>query len=141
MSTETNKSLILQLKQAVINGHDAEAAGDFVAVDYQNDVPGRAPGLAGLKQALREFFIAFPDVQESVEEIVAEDDRIATLGTIRATHKGVFMGVPATGRRVTFSIQEISRIREGKVQEQWVNMDLFGLLAQLGPVSTPTPPR
>jgi predicted ester cyclase len=141
MSTEANKTLILRLKQVVINGQNPEAAGDFFAVEYHNDVPGRLPGLEGLKHALREFFTAFPDVQETIDQIVAESEMVATRSTIRATHQGLFVGVPATGRHVTFSIQEISRIHEGKVQEQWVNIDLFGLLAQLGALPAPGPSK
>jgi predicted ester cyclase len=137
MSTEVNKTLILRLKQVVINGRNPEAAGDFFAVDYRNDVPGRLPGLEGLKHALREFFAVFPDVQETIDQMVAEGEMVATRSTIRATHQGLFVGVPATGRHVTFSIQEISRIREGKVREQWVNIDLFGLLTQLNTLAPP----
>ena len=133
MSLEDNKILIRRLKDEVINSRDSAAADRFFAESYRNNVPGREPGLVGLKLALDEFFSAFPDVSETIDEIVAEGDKVATQGTIRATHRGTFMGVPPTGRTVTFTIQEVSRLEDGKVQEQWVSIDLFGLMNQISP--------
>jgi predicted ester cyclase len=89
--------------------------------------------LAGLKLALEEFFVAFPDIQETIDDIIGEGNMVASWVTIRATHRGPFMGVPATDRRVTFTIQELSRIEDGKVQEQRVSFDLFGLMTQTSP--------
>ena len=89
--------------------------------------------MAGLKLALEEFFVAFPDIQETIDDIIGEGNMVASWVTIRATHRGPFMGVPATDRRVTFTIQELSRIEDGKVQEQRVSFDLFGLMTQTSP--------
>src|SRR5947209_9101905 len=108
MSIEENKDLIRRLKLEVINARDVQAADRFFASSYHNDVPGRQPGLAGLKLALEEFFVAFPDVQETIDEIIGEGNMVASWATIRATHRGPFMRVPPTGRRVTFAIQELS---------------------------------
>ena len=130
-SDDAAKRVLVDLKRNVINARDAKAAERYFAVDYRNDVPGRAPGLAGLQAALVEFFAAFPDVEESIDVLLAEGDLVASRGTIRATHRGPFLGVPATGKRVTFGIQEISRIANGVVVEQWVSFDVAGLLAQL----------
>lgn len=126
------RQVIRDLKRDVINARDAEAADRYFAPDYRNDVPGRAPGREGLKAAFREFFVAFPDADETIDVLMAEGDLVASRATLRATHRGAFLGVPATGRRVTLTIQEISRVREdGLVAEQWVAMDIAGLLAQL----------
>jgi predicted ester cyclase len=133
MSVEENKELIRRLKAEVINAKDAQAADRFFADSYRNDVPGRQPGSAGLKLALEEFFVAFPDIQETIDEIIGEGNVVASWSTIRATHRGPFMGVPGTGKPVTFTIQELSRVAEGKVQEQRVSFDLFGLMAQIRP--------
>ena len=89
-----------------------------------------------MKLALEEFFVAFPDIQETIEEIIGEGNMVASWATIRATHRGAFMQVPPTGRRVTFTIQELSRIEDGKVQDQRVNFDLFGLMAQINSTKT-----
>src|SRR5690348_9743574 len=102
MSIEENKELIRRIKREVINARDAQAADRFFVDSYRNDVPGRLPGLAGLKLALEEFFVAFPDVEETVDEVIGEGNMVASWSTIRATHRGSFMRIAGTGRRVTF---------------------------------------
>ena len=128
---EEAKRLLVDIKRDVISARDADAADRFFAPDYENDVPGRAPGREGLKVALREFFAAFHDIEESVDVTLAEGDLVATRSTMRATHRGAFLGVPPTGRRVVVAIQEISLVREGRVARQWVAIDFAGILAQL----------
>jgi predicted ester cyclase len=130
-SEDANKALFRNLKRDVINARDADAADRYFAESYRNDFRGRAPGREGLKAALREFFAAFPDIAESVDVILAEGDLVASAGTIEATHRGPFLGIAATGRSVRFGSQEISRIRDGRVAEQWVALDFAALVAQL----------
>ena len=134
-TAEENKTLIRRLKEEVINDRDPSAADRFFATGFStlNPIPGREPGIQGLKRALKEFFVAFPDVHETIKELVVEGDKVAVMGTIHATHRGEFMGIPATGRSVTFAINEIYAIREGKIQTGWVYVDLFTLVNQLRP--------
>jgi predicted ester cyclase len=74
----------------------------------------------------------FPDLQLSTEEIVAEGDKVAIRNTWRGTHQGVFQGVPPTGRHVAFTGTDIFRFVDGKIAEQWADLDALGLMQQLG---------
>ncbi|MES2154204.1 MAG: ester cyclase [bacterium] len=129
-----------RMKDDIINAHDPAAAALYYAPTFstRNPIPGRRPGLDGLQEALREFFIAFPDVQETVEEVVADGDHIAMVGTIRATHGGPFAGVPASNRRVTFRIFEQHRLEAGKIADGWVFIDVPGLMQQISPAALGT---
>ena len=133
MTSEENKDLVRRLKEEVINNRNASNADKFFAETFSalNPIPGREPGLAGLKKALDEFFVAFPDIHETVEEVLGDGDKVALLSTIRATHGGRFMGIEPTGKRITFTINEFYTIRGGKIQTGWVYMDLFGFMQQV----------
>lgn len=130
-----------QMKDDVINRHDPSAAARYYANGYasRNPIPGRQAGLAGLTTALKEFLAAFPDAQETVEDVVASEDRVAAVGTIRATHKGAFAGIPPTGRRVTVHIFELHHVEAGKITGGWVFLDVMGLMAQIGTHQNPVP--
>jgi len=102
-----------------------------------NPSPGQGPGLEGVKQVFKEFVAAFPDFQLTVEDMIAEGDKVASRLTLRATHRGEFQGVPATGKQVTQTGIDIVRIAGGKVVERWSEFDNLGLLQQLGAVPQP----
>ena len=93
---------------------------------------GVEPGLAGIKQFYRQFWVAFPDVQLTAEEMIAEDDRVACRFTFRATHRGELMGVPATGKRVTVNGMTILRFAAGRCIERWSQADFLSMLRQFG---------
>jgi len=82
---------------------------------------------------------AFPDLHFTVNHVVAEGDLVADHLTGTGTHQGQFLGVPATGRAVRFETMETYRVEDGQVLEQWVLMDVLGLLQQLGAVPSPGP--
>ena len=138
--SETNKALVRRAVEDVWNG------GDFAAVDalVTRDVlihassPGNdIHGPEGIRQfygALRE---AFPDIHFTIEDQVAEGDRVVTRWTARATHTGAFQGIPPTGRQISLAGIDIDRIVSGKVVECWPVADELGLLQQLGALSPP----
>jgi steroid delta-isomerase-like uncharacterized protein len=101
------------------------------AVDH-DPVPGMKQGLEGIKAAFAEGRPAFPDTVFTVEDVVAEGDKAACRVSTRATHRGTFMGVPATGKVVTQTGIDILRFEGGKLVERWGRFDELGLLAQLG---------
>jgi steroid delta-isomerase-like uncharacterized protein len=88
-----------------------------------------------LVQTVRE---AFPDLKHEVYESIAEGDYVATRETLRGTHKGEFMGVPASGRNVEFSAICLWRFAEDKLVEYWSDTDMAGLCEQLGLVLKPS---
>jgi steroid delta-isomerase-like uncharacterized protein len=80
---------------------------------------------------------AFPDAQATVEDMIGEGETVAFRATVRGTHQGPFLGVPATGTQVAFAVQNIYRLRDGKVVERWSNADLLGLMVQVGAIPAP----
>jgi predicted ester cyclase len=82
------------------------------------------------------YFAAF-DIQDTPEFLIAEGDMVAIHDTYRAKHKGEFQGVPPTGKEATFTGIDIYRIVDGKIVEQWVEVDMLGLMQQLGFLPTP----
>ena len=82
-------------------------------------------------------FTAFPDVHFTIEDQVAEADKVVTRWTWRGTHQGPFQGIPPTGKHVMVTGVGINRFANGKVVENWTNMDILGLLQQLGVVPAP----
>jgi predicted ester cyclase len=99
--------------------------------------PAPAPGPEGFKQVMGMFFQAFPDVHETAEDIIAEGDRVAVRGYFTGTHNGEFMNIPATGKQIKVAYIAMYRLENGKVVENWVQMDLLGMMQQLGVIPTP----
>ncbi len=85
------------------------------------------------------FRSAFPDLHFTVEDMIAEGDKVASRYTARGTHRGELMGLPPTGRGVTEVGIMISRLAEGKLVEDWHSPDNLGLIQQLGVVTFPGP--
>lgn len=129
-----------QLKDAYRRIIDAISRGDpdgldeFVAPDFidHNPIPEQAPGLDGFKQWMAAARATFPDMRGTVEDVIAENNRVAARTTWHGTHGGEFLGVPSTGQSVSFSAYHIVRFSEGRAVEWWGTADLLGALQQLG---------
>jgi steroid delta-isomerase-like uncharacterized protein len=135
MSTATLKTLARRFADEVINPQDlGTALTDLVVEDFveQNPLPGQGPGRAGLADVLAGMFAAFPDLHWALLDTLAEDDRVMTLSTWTGTHRGEFMGIPATGRSVTVEAWTLDRYRDAQLVESRIIMDIAGLLTQLG---------
>lgn len=78
------------------------------------------------------YTAAFPDLQLTTEDMVAEGDKVAIRNTWRGTHQGAFQGLPPTGKHVAFTGTDIFRFVGGKIAEQWADLDALGLMQQLG---------
>jgi steroid delta-isomerase-like uncharacterized protein len=116
---------------------DADAFDEVVASDFVHHSPGLPPDLEGMKQALPMFRAAFPDMRLTVEEMIAEGDKVVDRVTVRGTHEGELMGIPASGKQVEFMETHISRIADGKIVERWGEWDALGMMQQIGAVSAP----
>ncbi len=89
----------------------------------------------GHKQLFNVFASAFPDFRHDIEEMVAEgEDKVAVRFNITATHKGEFQGIPPTGKKVSMSAMEFMTIIDGKITEEWVSLDMMGLMQQIGAI-------
>lgn len=108
---------------------DEILAPDFVDHD---PAPDQGPGIDGLKDFFRTFRTAFPDLEPTVDEMVATDDHVAIRYTLRGTHDGDFMGIAPTGKRIEAAAMQIARFEDGAVKERWGITDQLGILQQIG---------
>ncbi len=131
---EDNKTLVRRLFDAVLNDGRLELLDELVAPAYveNNPVPGQKPGAEGVKGKLRTLRSAFPDLHFVIESLVAEGSLVAARYHWEGTHKGTFLGIPPTGRRVVVRGMDFYRFADGRLVEHWDNVDEFGMLSQLG---------
>jgi steroid delta-isomerase-like uncharacterized protein len=106
-------------------------------VVFHSGVGKEIGGLRDFKQFFSAYYDAFPDIHWTLDDMVVEGDKVAVRWTLTGTHKGEFMGIPHTDKKVTMWGIEIDRIAEGKFVESWVRLDTLGFMQQLGVVSTP----
>jgi len=135
MSTEENKAIVQRLFEEVFNERRLDRADELVAPDYLDHaaVPGQGPGLEGAKQQRwAMYFAAIPDMHATIDDLVAEGDKVVVRYTVEGTQQGQLPGVPPTGKRFRTSAICIYRLAEGKVAENWEQADLLGLMQQLG---------
>jgi steroid delta-isomerase-like uncharacterized protein len=133
MSTEENKAVVRRYIEEW-NKQNPAGVEELVALEWvaHGTPPGISPDLAGLRQAFPAFFTAFPDLHFVVEDLIAEGDKVVARVTMRGTHHGDFMGIPPTGKQVSWTGIDIERIEAGKFVEGWANTDDLGLMQQLG---------
>lgn len=141
MSAQENKRVVRRLLEEVMSGGKLGLLDELVAADYVDHDPANPPdlpaGREGLKQLVSGYRAAFPDVKMTVEDQIAQGDKVVTRWTARGTHKGDLMGISATGKQVTITGIFIDRVAGGKLVESWANWDTLGMLQQLGAVPEP----
>ena len=114
---------------------DELVADTYVGFDPSQPEPIRGP--EGLKANFQQYIDAFSDARVTVDDQIAEGDRVATRWTGRGTHSGEIAGVAATGKEVTVTGLTLSRLEGGKIAEEWTTWDTLGMLVQLGAIPTP----
>ena len=134
MSPEEHKAVVRRFVEAVQNEGDLSVLDELAAPGYINQsAPAAVPAdREGLKQLTAMFRRAFPDGRMTIEDMVAEGDRVATRKTFRGTHQGELMGIQPTGKAIAIGLIDIVRLVDGKVVESWSAADDLGLLQQLG---------
>lgn len=140
MSKEQNKALLSRVIKEVFNRGNNRLIDDLLApgfVEHEEPPPGIPPGREGVKQIVSLFRSAFPDLKVDIDDTIAEGDKVVVRSTWSGTHKGEFMGIPPTGKSVSFGVIDIVRIAGGKIVEHWGQMDAMRLMQQLGAVSSP----
>ena len=143
VSTDANKAVIRRLFQEVFGTGDVDALTDMVASDvlgHDATDPEPRRGPESVRQVVVLFRTAFPDLQLGLEDLIAEGDRVVARWTLRGTHRGAFMGVPATGKAVATGGIGIYRLTEGRIAEYWGSFDAMGLMRQLGAIPLPPLP-
>jgi steroid delta-isomerase-like uncharacterized protein len=142
IGSQTNATIVRQFADEVITRGNIEAAANYVWEDVVEQVPlpGQGPGLDGLKDILRAMRAGFPDIVFSIQEQIAEDDKVASRFEWTGTHQGEFLGIPATGRTVSVWGIVIDRLEDGRIKDTRIIMDTLGLMTQLGVLPPPPTP-
>jgi steroid delta-isomerase-like uncharacterized protein len=142
MAAEANKAKLRRIYQECFNQGNLATADELVAPDCRDTSPGIPPGVPTtgpdtLKSIVPQLRTAFPDLQVTIDEMVAEGDVVVARTTCTGTHRGNFQGIPATGQRVNWSTIDIVHVRGGQFVSHFGLQDGVGLLQQLGAISTP----
>ena len=126
-----NSEIVKNFYDVVINQKNLDAIGDFLTGDFIHN--GELRGLEGQKEIIQQnFFNAFPDIKVNCEFFVCENDLVSVHNIWSGTHKGNFLGVPATGKHVEWRANAIVKIKEGKLIKAWDENDFLTLFMQLG---------
>ena len=142
---EENKDLARRFMDEVYNKGNLEFIDEVVASNYvvhdPNSPEGVSGGVEGAKQFVEMYRSAFPDIQMTVEDLIAEGDKVVTRWTARGTHQGELMGIPPSGNQVAVTGISIDHIESGKVVESWSNYDTLGMMQQIGAVPSAEQPQ
>ena len=137
MSEMTNKEIVLRKwYQELWDKWNVSVADELFTPDYRLHVPGNpAPvNRESAKHVVTMFSKAFPDLQHTVDEIVAEGNTVAARWTVSGTHRGDFQGIPPTDKSVQLSGTTVHHLADGRIAETWLVFDTLELLQQLGAV-------
>ena len=141
MSVKEIKALERRLYEEYNKGKEAVLAviDELYATDtIQHSSTGQdIRGIKNYKQHVSEFSSAFPDLHFTIDDMIAEGDKVAMRITGTGTNKGAFRGIPPTNEKVTVSMIQIDRFAGGKFVEGWSRYDTWGLMQQLGLIPTP----
>jgi steroid delta-isomerase-like uncharacterized protein len=131
---ESNAAIVRRFADEVITRGEIDRAGEFAWEDVVEQVPlpGQGPGLEGLKDILRAMRTGFPDIVFAIQEQISEGDKVASRFEWTGTHRGPFLGIPATGKPVRVWGIVIDRLVDGRIKETRIIMDTMGMMMQLG---------
>jgi steroid delta-isomerase-like uncharacterized protein len=143
MTTEINKAVMHRFVEFINTGSE-KLADELISPNAIFHVPGHAEpmrGPAGYLTIIGMMRSGFPDIQWTLEEMIAENDKVAARFTMRGTHQGTFLGVPPTGKTIAVQAMNFYRLSAAQFVEERGQPDLLALLQQIGAVSTlaPTP--
>ncbi len=138
MSAEDNKATARRWYEEVFNAGNLDLIHELFAPNFvDHDPVNPLPGLEGVRQVVGMYRGAFPDLHITVEDWVAEGDKVVTRFRAQGTHKGPLMGTPPTEKQVTVTGIDMLGFEHGKISEHWGNRDDLGMMQQLGAVPAP----
>ena len=139
MSTEQNKAVVRQLIEEVMNRGNISLVDEIMPPDFvdHEGAPGLPPTREGFKQSVPMLRSGIPDFNATIDDVVAEGDRVVIRMTWRGTQTGEFMGMPPTGKSISVGVIDIFRIAGGKIVEHWGLADMMGMMQQLGAMPAP----
>ena len=139
MSVETNKTIVRRFIEELWNQRKLALADDLFAEDcvthqlrFGNDPAGSPRGPAAMKHHVADWLAAFPDIRFTIEQMLAEGDRVMTQCVACGTHLGSWLGIPATGKFISIQMFVVHRFADGLIDEDWVLVDSLGVFQQLG---------
>jgi predicted ester cyclase len=134
VATDLNRAVIRRIFDEGFNKRNLSVLDEVIAPEYVNhDMLMSRPGPEGFKEVVRAVLRGFPDIAITIDDVVSDGDRVATRGHFVGTHKGEFMGIPPTGRRVDVSFIDVWRLVDGKAVENWVRLNTLGLIQVIAP--------
>ena len=139
MSAEESKAVMRRFWEVWERG-DIDRLDELLAPDYVNHTlaaPDLPPGPEGVKEVVSMFRSGMPDLRVVIEDMIAEDDRVATRYALEGTHGGDLFGVAPTGRHLTIKSMTVERLSEGKIVEHWRVTDELDMMRQLGAMGAP----
>ena len=141
MGIEENKALVKRFFEAGnnIQGDLSKIqpwVDEFLSPNHIHHTPMGDHTLDVSLQFYQMVFSAFPDLIENINDVIAEGDKVVISVTNTASHKGVFQGIPATGKKVVFNAVDIFRVVDGKITDEWSFPDQLGMMQQLGIIPT-----
>lgn len=128
-----NKAKFQLLYDEILNKGNLDAFDELCAPNFVKHAIPPSPdyGIEGSKQSVLMLRKAFPDIKYTVEDMIEDGDKLVARWSAKGTHRGEFMGIPPTGKKVAFSGIEIIRVKDGKAVEEWEELDRAGLMQQL----------
>ena len=129
-----NEEIARRYAEEVWGEGNVDVMDDLLAEDqiYHDPTFSGTEHVDEFKEFIRGYHETFPDLRFDIEGMIAEDDTVAFWGRASGTHEGEFMGIPPTGNRIDVMGINVVRIEDGRIAERWANLDLFGMLRQLG---------
>jgi steroid delta-isomerase-like uncharacterized protein len=136
MSTEENKARYRRFYEEFLSKGNLSVVDELVDpnVVSHSPFPDQEAGANGLKKAIQRFRQAFPDLHTKAEDILADGDKVVGRFTVTGTQRGEFMGIPASGKPITYEEIAIVRFKDGKIIEHWAVTDALAMMQQLGAI-------
>jgi steroid delta-isomerase-like uncharacterized protein len=140
MSTEANKEILRRYYEDVLNSGSIALLDELAVPDYEehDPLPGQRMGLDGLKDRVT-MLLKGLSPHFTIEDVIAEGQKVVVRWTNSGTHVGEFFGIPPTGKSFQVPGIDIHRLHDGKMAEHWHVIDVFGMLQQLGVLPPPGP--
>jgi steroid delta-isomerase-like uncharacterized protein len=132
--SDENKALARRVVEEVWNRGNVAVVDETFAADYveHNPRPGQEAGIDGYKSGVAMMRSAFPDLRLDLQDVIAEDDRVAIRYTLHGTHQGELMGLPPSGNSVSSDGMVFARLQDGRIVERWGVQDMLTVLQQIG---------
>jgi steroid delta-isomerase-like uncharacterized protein len=137
--SESNQAVVRRFVDEVINKGDYAAIRELIHTNYVYRSPDQElRGPEALENLLTTYRSGLPDLKTSIDDLIVSGDKVVISITLKGTHTGDLMGIPATVEELTVQGMVLSRLEDGKIVEEWEILDMLGMFQQLGVVSLPS---